>query len=120
MVCIQSYTPSISSTFDDFVNNYVEKLADGIRFVADTVIDVFDRYDNPNCTKSAERERREASKPKSTKRQVIGGRSLHPWSDYLNLAINKHDLTIYLADKICESESNKLALTKKRNYCWRV
>ena len=46
---------------------------------ADTVVNVFDSYDNKVSVKSAERERRQSAGPTGRQYQVIAGRSTPPW-----------------------------------------
>ena len=49
---------------------------------ADTVVDVFDRYDNTESVKSEERERRHSLGPRGRQYQVIAGKSIPHWKKH--------------------------------------
>lgn len=113
MATIQAIKPQPNCTFNDIANNYVSTLVKGFN-QADTIIEVFDRYDDPNSTKAAERSRREASKDGSKEYQVIGGRIAPPWAKFLNVTKNKQYLTHFLSTIVESSGNEKLRLNSKR------
>ena len=75
---------------------------------ADIVVEVFDRYDNKESVKSAERERRQNAGPTGRQYQVIAGRSVPPWKKFMALSENKESLNQFLCqyviEKACETQ----------------
>ena len=62
------------ASFQQLANVYMDTIVRCFRD-ADTVVDVFDRYDNKESVKSAEREIRQSAGPTGRQNQVIAGRS---------------------------------------------
>ena len=78
MVAIQMMPGDSYSTFDSLASAYQRNLL--VEFdKADTVFDVFDRYDNENSVKAGERERMADAGEGSRKYHVMGGRPVPPW-----------------------------------------
>ena len=80
--------PVTWSTFNDTTNDYMKKETHANKD-ADTVIVVFDRYDDPNYNKAAEREQRENSYNGKHLYYVKGSRVTPSWERFLNVAANK-------------------------------
>ena len=76
---------------------------------ADSVVDMFDRYDNKDSVKSAGEERRESAGPTGRQYQVIAGRSILPWKKIMSLPENKAALnqfiSQYIKERACESQA---------------
>ena len=81
MACIQVLKPGPRQTFDDVGSLYKTQLVKGFD-IADSLIDVFDRYDCPDSTKAAERSRREGTTLGSKIYEVKGGRVIPPWDKF--------------------------------------
>ena len=70
-------------SFDGLALLYFKQLLIGFQ-KADTVVKVFDRDDDDNSVKTAERERRAESTTACKQYQVIGGRPVPPWKRFLS------------------------------------
>lgn len=87
---------SAHRTFESLGATYLNNLCKAFD-VAETVVDVWDRYGEENSVKSQERERR-GDKRGTRRYQVIGGRSVPPWQKFLSLSSNKSALANYLGE----------------------
>ena len=105
--------PATGSTFDDLSSNYISSLVNGFS-KADTLIDVFDRYDDKFSVKSAEQERRQGGTNSTQLYQVLGGRQVPPWSKFLNVAQNKQSLVAFISSKIVSCSIESLCITHNR------
>ena len=99
MSIIQATSGDRFNTFDDLGEHYLNQLLLGFH-TADTVVDVFDRYDVPDSIKSAERYRRQSRLQAENLYHVIGGRTIPPWRKFLNVSQNKAALEAFLSDFI--------------------
>ena len=97
MAVIQMMPGNTFRTFDDLAAAYLRHVMKGFD-KANTVIDVFDRYDNNESVKSAERNRRTGAGVGYRVYQVIGGRPVPPWRKFLNMADNKQSLAQFLCE----------------------
>ena len=70
---------------------YTTQLVKGFA-IADSLIDVYDRYDYPNSIKAAEWSRRENVTVRSMKYEVKGGQFIPPWKRFLNNGAHKQAL----------------------------
>ena len=106
MCLIQCITPANGSTYNGIANDYnagvMHSFAKG-----NTVIDVFDRYDNENSTKTVERERREIESKRVY--QVVGGRVAPPWKKFLCAAENKSSFNNFLGEALEKLAPGKLS-----------
>ena len=73
------------ASIQQLANVYMDTLLHCLRD-ADTVVDVFDRYDNKVSVKSAERESRQIAGSTGRQYQVIARRSTPPWKKKYGLA----------------------------------
>ena len=71
---------------------------------ADIFVDVFDRYDNKESVKSAERVRGQYAGPAGRQYQVIAGRSIPPWQRLMVKSLNQF-LCQYVTEKACETQT---------------
>ena len=78
MAVLQMMSGDKHASFQQLANIYIDTLLPCLRD-ADTVVDVFDSYDNKVSVKSAERERRQSAGPTGRQYQVIARRSTPPW-----------------------------------------
>ena len=65
---------------------------------ADTVVDVYDRYNEKQSIKSAERTRRTGSLSSQKVFQVIEGRLIPDWKRFLGVDVNKQALLAFLGE----------------------
>lgn len=87
-------------TFAELGNAYLEKLMRELQR-ADTVIDVFDRYDCAESVKECERERRQASQASVCRQyHVLPGRAVPQWRKFLNLPENKASLANFISEYV--------------------
>ena len=95
-------------TFDDLGDAYFSGL---VRHFASahTVVDVFDRYDNPESVEQSERDRRQSQGPSGGRYQVIAGRNVPPWRKFLNHKDNKADLVSFLCKYIVKKSEGYMA-----------
>ena len=115
MTIVQSLQPRVGATFNTLASGY----ADGVMKVfahADTVVDVFDRYDNPQSVKALERARRESNVDCKKVYQVIGGRFVPPWTKFLGNSTNKMSFNEFIAEKLEVLMVAKLSRSEKRAY----
>ena len=99
---VQSMSPEQNCTFDSLAQKYLASTVQCFH-LADTVVEVFDRYDHPHSVKSAERERRQATGPGSRKYQVMGGRPVPPWRNFLTMSDNKSSLAKFLSNYMLDN-----------------
>lgn len=88
MTVLQIMPGDKHTSFQQLASVYMESLLRCFR-EADLVVEVFDRYDNKESVKSAERERRQNAGPTGRQYQVIAGRSIPPWKKFMALSENK-------------------------------
>ena len=98
MGIIQSLDARKFSTFGDLAEYYMKSK---MEFFSTTrvVVDIFDRYDNPNSIKSAERDRRTPSGSNQTF-HVSEGRNIPDWKKFLSNSRNKQALISYLGEQL--------------------
>ena len=101
MAIIQSINGDQFKTFDNLAAAYMHGLLQCFS-EANTVVDVYDRYDNMESVKQGERERRQAAGPGSRQYQVISGRSIPPWRIFLNNPKDKAALIAFLCQYIAD------------------
>ncbi|KAK3085631.1 hypothetical protein FSP39_006444 [Pinctada imbricata] len=102
MGVIQSMDIKVSSSFGDFGRNYLKLLSLQFGMTA-TVIDVFDRYDVEDSTKSAERQRRAFLSGGHKVYKVNEGSLIPDWKKFLSNGKNKQSLIVFLGDFILDS-----------------
>ena len=102
MNVIQTLPGEHFSSFENLAKAYQEHLLTGFS-KANTVVDVFDRYDNDNSVKAGERERRSKAGSGGREYSVIAGRSIPPWKKFLNVAANKQSLVSFLCNYIVQN-----------------
>ncbi|MEW8545028.1 MAG: hypothetical protein AB2693_16005 [Candidatus Thiodiazotropha sp.] len=95
MAVLQMMPGDKYTSFQQLSSVYMETLLRCFR-EADVVVDVFDRYDNKQSIKSAERERRQFAGPSGKQYQVIAGGCIPPWKKIMSLAENKESLNQFL------------------------
>ena len=83
MAGIQMMAGNQFNSFDALYLSYFKQLLIGFQ-KADTVVEVFDRYDDDNSVKTAEPEYRAGSTTACKQYQVIGGRPVPPWKRFLD------------------------------------
>jgi hypothetical protein len=88
MSVIQMTDVQNGQTFSDVAKRYKQNLLSGFK-KADTIVDVFDRYDNDDSVKAPERARREAIGIAERVYEVTAGRIIPPWDKFINVAANK-------------------------------
>ena len=92
-------------TYDDMASEYLKTvMLELVQF--DTVIDVFDRYDNIDSIKSVERNRRYRS---LRKYEVLGGRTIPSWSEFMSVSENKAEFNVFLCEYLKLNLHAKLA-----------
>jgi hypothetical protein len=91
MAVVQCTDVKKYKTFGDLAADYYRTLVLCFTF-ANTVADIFDRYDIKNSIKSAERERRSKVSVSSKVFQVIEGRTIPDWKKFLSVQENKQTL----------------------------
>jgi len=79
---------------------------------ADTIIEVFDRYDVPNSVKDAERSRRGAGL-QYKEYEVIAGRGVPQWKRFLSVGKTMTNLMEFLADFIGENAPDQFKWNQK-------
>jgi hypothetical protein len=99
MAIIQSINGDQFKTFYNLAATYMQGLLQCFS-EANTVVDVYDRYDNMESVKQGERERRQDADPGSRQYQVISGRSIPSWQKFLNNPKNKAALIAFLCQYI--------------------
>ena len=102
MNVIQTLPGENFSSFENLAKAYQEHLLTGFS-KANTVVDVFDRYDNDNSVKAGERERRSKTGSGGREYSVIAGRSIPPRKKFLNVAANKQSLVSFLCNYIVQN-----------------
>ena len=95
MSVIQAIRGDNFVTFSDLAKHYTEHLMTGFN-KADTVIEVYDRYDSEMSIKDAERQRRQAHLSAYHTYHVKGGRNVPSWRKFLAVSQNKASLASYL------------------------
>ena len=107
MAFIQMMAADQFNSFDALTLSYFKQLLIGFQ-KADTVVEVFDRYDDDNSVKTAERERRAGSTNACKQYQVIGGRPVPPWKRFLYVPSNKQSLQNFLCEYVVSHASHWL------------
>lgn len=87
-------------TFGDLAAAYLEKMVVSFQ-KAHTVVEVFDRYDNPDSVKAEERARRQTGQATGTY-HINDSRPVPPWHRFMMSADNKAALTVFLCEYICK------------------
>lgn len=95
------------STFDELAEGYMVKMLRCTQ-KANTVVDVFDRYDVEHSIKSEERRRRQTAADCVRKYQVHGANSIPPWQKFMAVSSNKASLTNFLCCYITKHASASL------------
>ena len=103
MASIQAMDGNRNKTFGDLANEYMANLVKGLKY-AEMVVDVFDRYDNPDFVKVGERERRANSVGfLGREYEVIAGRAIPHWKRFLSVSANKQSLTKFLCSYLSDN-----------------
>ena len=97
------------NSFDALALSYFKQLLIGLQ-KAGTVVEVFDRYDDDNSVKTAERECSAGSTTACKQYQVIGGRLVHPWKRFLDVPSNKQSLKNFLCECVVSHASHWLEI----------
>ena len=92
-------------TYDELAEDYLTQLMTCFD-VADTVVDVFDWYDNKDSVKE---ERRRCSGGADKQYDVFGGRNMPPWKLFLSTNENKAALASFLCNYIEQHAPTRLA-----------
>ena len=96
---INNWKPSPLSTFNSLADDHADNVIKSYAF-ANTVVDVFDRYDNADSVKAVERVQRESTVQGRLVYEVLGGRVVPPWEKFLNIAANKMQLNAFLSQQM--------------------
>jgi hypothetical protein len=96
MGIIQSLNAKRYNTFGELAKDYFDNMVACFQHYG-CVVDVFDRYDKKDSTKSAERERRSSSNPGKVF-QIIERRSIPEWRKFLCTSENKQGLVKFLGE----------------------
>lgn len=108
MDVIQMMARDQFNSFDALTVAYFRQLLTGFQR-ADTVVEAFDRYDDDNSVKTAEKDRRAGSTSACKQYQVIGGRPVPPRKMFLNVPLNKQSLVNFLCEYVvCHASSQWL------------
>ena len=99
MVILQMMQVNRSDTFEDVASNFTSHLLQGFNR-ADTLVEVFDRYDHPDSVKYCERVRREATNSSARQYEVTGGRTIPPWEKFMKVSANKQAFVHFLTSHI--------------------
>ena len=94
MAAIQAMKGDSFRSFDVLALQYMRNLLSCFS-QANTVVEVFDRYDNEHSVKTAERMRRHGNGARQY--QVISGRSVPAWKKFLAHPANKAALAVFLS-----------------------
>ncbi|MES9879249.1 MAG: hypothetical protein ABW185_00005 [Sedimenticola sp.] len=114
MSILQAMTGDVYKSFDQLADSYMASLLRHFNG-ADTVIEVYDRYDNKDSVKAAERLRRQTQSGVGRQYQVIAGRSVPPWKKFMALPTNKESLVKYLCQYLVDHAPSSDALASKPN-----
>ena len=106
MSVVQALDGGKYKSFGDVAEEYMKRSFKALGW-ADTIIEVFDRYDVPNSVKDAERSRRGAGL-QYKEYEVIAGRGVPQWKRFLSVGKNKTNLIEFLADYIGKNAPNQL------------
>ena len=87
-----------------------------LNIYADTVGDVFDRYDNSKSVKAYERANRTSKLDSIKPYQVIDGRTAPPWDKFIANSDNKMSFNNFLAQKLEALLPQKLSGYLQRSY----
>ncbi len=114
MSIIQGLVTKTGDTFNDIANRFADQMLKCFAN-ADTVIDVFDRYDNVESVKALERALRE-SKHDGKVYQVIPGRVCPPWEKCMGIGANKIAFNDFLCGEMEAMIPQKLDQFPNRSY----
>ena len=101
MAVVQCTDVKKYKTFGDLAADYYRNLVRCFTF-ANTVADIFDRYDIKNSIKSAERERRSKVSVSSNVFQVIEGRTIPDWKNFFLFKKTNRRSSIFSAPISCK------------------
>ena len=82
MAVLQALKVDPNGMYNDVAKKYMDGLVSGFNS-ADTIVEVFDRYDIEDSVKSFERARRESTGASSRKYEVFGGHTIPPWDKFI-------------------------------------
>ena len=101
MAILQMMDAGSFRSFNELASSYAVQLLKSLSS-ADTIVDVFDRYDYQNSVKVRERARR-GQVGNARQYQVLGGRPIPPWKKFLSCSENKQSLINFLSNRLVET-----------------
>ena len=100
-------------TFGDLANRYFKKIMYHMN-TYDTVIDVFDQYDETNSVKTNERMRHLAAAGGGKAYKVLPGRFVPQWSKFMASSSNKKNLTDFLCKYVSQHAPKEMLETPEK------
>ena len=114
MALIQAMHGTRHTSFGSLAMDYMNRLMKGFNS-ANTVVEVFDRYDIADTVKYAERERRANNAGVGFREyEMVAGHPVPHWKRFLNVASNKEKLERFLCDFTVKTASQQLASHPER------